>query len=286
MDKSMLKKMTSSGKIKIIDNSLYINVLKKNSVLAELKERNASSRLINFLNEFAGISVMIKIDKNMYQYFEVNLPQISEIDLCGRTVIGRIVCGAQKISVYFDGLRNESFFSNGNIIAQSEEELFKYFMSENCILSVIILSETKQYLEKYGWYEGRSIDVNEIAKKFDKDGTPISNAQKAFLQEFGGIKGFSTNRESFEIYDRVKMLHYCSDTMVYHKRKTPTTDDACSYSPINVIAYQNNVDMLCIGIIGNGMVPLWISTDGKLFADQGTQLGRTVMEGMQTILLS
>lgn len=181
----------------------------------------------------------------------------------------------------FDGLRNESFFADGNIIAQSEEYLFKYFMSENCILSVVILPETKQYLEKYGWYEGRSINV-----QFDEDGTPISDAQKAFLQEFGGFKGFSTNRESFEIYDRVKMPHYCSDTMVYHKRKTPATDDASSYSPINVIAYQNNVDMLCIGIIGNGMVPLWISTDGKLFADQGTQLGRTVMEGMQTILLS
>ena len=36
----------------------------------------------------------------------------------------------------------------------------------------------------------------------------------------------------------------------------------------------------------NNMVDFWVSTDGRLFADQGVQMGRTMMEGLQIILLN
>lgn len=117
-------------------------------------------------------------------------------------------------------------------------------------------------------------------------GTPISSSQKAFLQEFGGIKGLSNGHEVFEIYNNCETSHSHSFEMQVHRRKMPLTNDKISYSPINVIAYRNNVDMLYVGTIGNGLIPLWISTDGVLFTGQGTQLGRTIMEGLQTILLN
>jgi hypothetical protein len=43
--------------------------------------------------------------------------------------------------------------------------------------------------------------------------------------------------------------------------------------------------MLRIGETGYGIMPIWISTDGKLFRDDGVQLGRTAIEGIQTIIL-
>ena len=71
----------------------------------------------------------------------------------------------------------------------------------------------------------------------------------------------------------------------FRKSKPLDSKDLTSYSPLNVVGNKENVDFLLAGIMGNGMVNFWISTDGRLFADQGTQLGRTAMEGLQTVLL-
>lgn len=222
----------------------------------------------------------------MYQRFEVVLPRISQDDACKRLLIGYIICGVQKESVFFDTVCDNSFVVRDSIIGQSIEELFTYFATDKGILPVMVYPETKEFLKKYGWYEGRNTDIHEIIMKTEEDETPISSSQIAFLSEYGGIKGVSTSHESFEIYDKLEISPLHSGTIRYHKRKTPSTNDMSSYNPINTLAYQNNVDMLCVGTIGNGMIPLWISTDGVLFTDQGTQLGRTIMEGLQTILLS
>lgn len=48
-----------------------------------------------------------------------------------------------------------------------------------------------------------------------------------------------------------------------------------SILPINIL--------LRIGAAG--IMSLWLSTDGKMFRDDGAQLGRTAMEGMQTVLI-
>lgn len=286
MDKLALKKMFPPDKIKIVDNSCYIDATKKDCVLEELKKRGFPVRLVSFLDEFAGISLMTKIDKNMYQRFDVVLPQISQTNDHERLRIGVIICGAKKESVYYDTMHEDNFIINDNIIGRSIEGLFAYFSTDKGILPFTIYPETKELLRKYGWYEGRSTEIRDIVSKFEEEGTPISSSQKAFLQEFGGIKGFSTGHEAFEIYDNCETSHSHSFAMQFHKRKLPTANDKSSYSSINIIAYHNNIDMLCVGTIGDGLIPIWISTDGVLFTGQGTQLGRTIMEGLQTVLLS
>lgn len=286
MDKVALKTMFSPDKIKIVDNSCYIDATKKACVLDELKKCSVLARLVSFFDEFAGISMMTKIDKNMYQRFDVILPQISQIDDHKRLSVGVVLCGARKESVYYDTTHEDNFIMKDNIIGRSVEELFTYFSTDEGILPLTIYPETKELLSKYGWYEGRNTEIRDIVSKFEKEGTPISSSQKAFLQEFGGIKGLSNGHEAFEIYNNCETSHSHSFEMQVHRRKKPSTNDKISYSPINVIAYRNNIDMLCVGTIGNGLIPLWISTDGVLFTDQGTQLGRTIMEGLQTILLN
>lgn len=76
--------------------------------------------------------------------------------------------------------------------------------------------------------------------------------------------------------------HTKNKIISYHKRHA--LDSPEYMSPINLVAFRENVDMLRVGYIGNLTVPLWLSSDGRLFADQGVQLGRTIMEGWQKIL--
>lgn len=65
MDKFALKKMFPSDKIKIVDNSCYVNSADKNNVLVELKKCQVSAQLISFVDEFAGISMLTKMDKHV-----------------------------------------------------------------------------------------------------------------------------------------------------------------------------------------------------------------------------
>ena len=99
------------------------------------------------------------------------------------------------------------------------------------------------------------------------------------MKEFGGIKGEDENGDKFEVIIEPKYSKY--------RKSTPlTTDDLRTYSPLNVVGNKEHIDFLLAGAVGNHMINFWISTDGRLFMDQGNQLGRTVMEGWQEILLN
>ena len=65
----------------------------------------------------------------------------------------------------------------------------------------------------------------------------------------------------------------------------PTKEDMYSYGSLNVTGYEEKIDFLFVGAYGNFMVNLWISSDGRMFSDLGEQLGRTIMEGWQKIVL-
>ena len=66
--------------------------------------------------------------------------------------------------------------------------------------------------------------------------------------------------------------------MKAEKRIPLSKSDLKSYNPLNVVGNKENVDFLLAGFMGNNMINFWISTDGRLFADQGIQMGRTIME--------
>jgi hypothetical protein len=286
MDKSMLKNMFSSERISISDNSCYISEQKKTQICNALEKLNFSSQIITFIKEFAGVSIGIKIDKHLFQYFHVILPNTASINSSERIEIGRVDCCGQKLSVNFDNLKKCYYLGENSLIASNEDELFKYLLSEDSILSVRILPKTVQLLKNAGWYEGRTIDINNITVKFQSDGILLTESQKCFLQEFGGITGVDSNDEGFIIYDSIRKPKCVRDNIVYFTPKIPSPKDMHSYDSFNIIAYNNNIDMLRVGEAGNGLIPIWISTEGKLFRDDGEQLGRTVMEGLQTILLN
>lgn len=177
-------------------------------------------------------------------------------------------------------MRQDGLFvdQDGTQIAESTDDLLQYLLTVEFDYHAPIMPQTLSILKEAGWFEGRKTDISRLISKYQKEGITLSKAQIDFLQEFGGIKGKDSNSEEFEICIEPKYSKF-------RKSKPLDSKDLTSYSPLNVVGNKENVDFLLAGIMGNGMVNFWISTDGRLFADQGTQLGRTAMEGLQTVLL-
>lgn len=275
MNKEVLKMFTLKKEGGFNDNSCYINADTKEHLITELKKMGMSDELIYFFEEFSGVSIVTKINTNNFQSFDVLIPDKL---INKEIIIGRISCYGQRLNIVYSG-ENKCFqYENGQYISKDIQGLFEYLFSDKSIQPINILPQTYNILKTLGWYEGRNIDVSEIVDKFKKNGISLTDVQIAFLQEFGGIKGKSENRECFEIF-------IDAEDYQFKKSKPPTKDDMYSYGPLNITGYEEKIDFLLVGAYGNLMVNLWISSDGRIFTDQGQQLGRTIMEAWQTILL-
>ncbi len=275
MNKEVLKMFTLKKEGGFNDNSCYINADTKEHLITELKKMGMSDELIYFFEEFSGVSIVTKINTNNFQSFDVLIPDKL---INKEIIIGRISCYGQRLNIVYSG-ENKCFqYENGQYISKDIQGLFEYLLSDKSVQPINILPQTYNILKTLGWYEGRNIDVSKIVDKFKENGISLTDVQIAFLQEFGGIKGKSENRECFEIF-------IDAEDYQFKKSKPPTKDDMYSYGSLNITGYEEKIDFLLVGAYGNLMVNLWISSDGRIFTDQGQQLGRTIMEAWQTILL-
>lgn len=275
MNKEVLKMFTLKKEGGFNDNSCYINADTKEHLITELKKMSMSDELIYFFEEFSGVSIVTKINTNNFQSFDVLIPDKL---INKEIIIGRISCYGQRLNIVYSG-ENKCFqYENGQYISKDIQGLFEYLLSDKSVQPINILPQTYNILKTLGWYEGRNIDVSKIVDKFKENGISLTDVQIAFLQEFGGIKGKSENRECFEIF-------IDAEDYQFKKSKPPTKDDMYSYDPLNITGYEEKIDFLLVGAYGNLMVNLWISSDGRIFTDQGQQLGRTIIEAWQTILL-
>lgn len=249
------------------------------SIIERFTQEKKPTIVINFIYNFWGTDILKKIGKDLYQNFLVkNNFNENDYILKEETIIGTISCYGQRLNIVYSG-ENKCFqYENGQYISKDIQGLFEYLLSDESIQPINILPQTYNILKTLGWYEGRNIDVSEIVDKFKKNSISLTDVQIAFLQEFGGIKGKSENRECFEIF-------IDAEDYQFKKSKPPTKDDMYSYGPLNITGYEEKIDFLLVGAYGNLMVNLWISSDGRIFTDQGQQLGRTIMEAWQTILL-
>ncbi|MDE7138670.1 MAG: SUKH-3 domain-containing protein, partial [Ruminococcus sp.] len=64
-------------------------------------------------------------------------------------------------------------------------------------------------LQKAGWYEGRKIDISELVKECEKAGVYLTEPQKRFIEEFGGLEGSTENsmNQYFYISDKMATKH-------------------------------------------------------------------------------
>ncbi len=178
-------------------------------------------------------------------------------------------------------MRQDGLFvdQDGAQIAESTDDLLQYLLTVEFDYHAPIMPQTLSILKEAGWFESRKTDISDLISKYKKEGIELSESQISFMKEFGGIKGEDENGDKFEVIIEPKYSKY--------RKSTPlTTDDLRTYNPLNVVGNKEYIDFLLAGVVGNHMINFWISTDGRLFMDQGNQLGRTVMEGWQEILLN
>ena len=277
MNKLMLSNMALKYHNLVIDNSCYISLLKKNQILSNIKNIGDSQKFIDFLSEFVGISIHTRINKNLFQRFDVVLPQIT-LNLDRLVLIGKVFCCGQKLQIFYDLAENVFVNENGEVVAINYEKLFEYFLSPESILPINILPETIQYLKKAGWYIGRKKNIDYLLEQCEKEKIELTKLQTAFLEEYIALEGESMSGSRYKINIESKFKYISSSDV--------TNNIMESQNPINKISTIENISFLKVGEIGNLTVPIWISSDGRLFMDQGNQLGRTVMEGWQEILLN
>ncbi len=274
MNKNILKDIIVQNDSKFFDNSVYID-FKKKEIVTILKKMGISNELIYFINEFAGISINKKIDNNTFQTINILLPSHLNDTFNSKILIGKILCYGRNMPIYYN-LKSNIFELNDKSYI-NHDELFYYLISNESILPIVILPETVELLQKSGWYTGRKIDIEEFIMNYDNE--LLTDNQIYFMQEFGGIKGFSVSGQSFEIY-------IDSEYNLYEKSKAPTKNDMSSYEPLNLVGYKEHINFIRIGDFCNLTIKLWLSSDGRIFSDQGQQLGRTIMEAWQAILLN
>lgn len=279
MIKTQFKEIvTSKGEIFI---DMYSNSLEHliHNYVAELERHHCSHIVVKFISDLWGTGINKKIKSNLYQVFQVKT-RFDEDDCISETetIIATLKCCGQSVNIVYSE-KNQCFqYEDGGFIAIDAQGLYEYMASDNSVLPPRILSDTMQYLHQAGWYENRAIDVSQIVSYFNENGMLLADCQMAFLQEFGGLKGIDQKGNAFEIYEEPKKMRYL-------KGRKPTPADRRSFGNLNRIAFEERLELICVGTIGNLMVPLWITSDGRLFSDQGKQLGRTIMEGWQEILL-
>ena len=233
--------------------------------------------LIDFIKEFWGVRINTKIEGRMYQGFIVK-HKFTEVQLNeSKIVIGYFESFSNRVNVEFD-LTTSSFLKENEVIAKSADDLFKYVMSKHSNLPITILPETIQILSESGWYENRKVSVDNIAEDMHQKKYLLTSEQIAFLEQFSGINGVSQSGMTFCIFSSPLEMFYLIPKKNWNQQLIPC-------NPIQNAANDAHISMLCIGSYSQNTINLWLSEDGRLFSDQGYQLGRSVLEGFQSVLL-
>lgn len=181
-------------------------------------------------------------------------------------------------------------------IADNSETFWDYVMTVEYDYHAPILESTYRRLQEAGWYEGRKIDISGLVKECEKDGVFLTEPQKRFIEEFGGLKG---SREGsnywFYISDKrtneysngksvyfIDMLNYTSENIDEDIGLYCIEDD----DVINIIEkYGKNT--VCIGEYGYWCDEILLTENGLMIINvEGDikEFGRTAMEGFNKML--
>ena len=127
---------------------------------------------------------------------------------------------------------------------------------------------TKEILRKFGWYEGRDVNIDAIIKYYETGTDIVFEPVKKFLREFGFLR-----------IDTEDLINY--DTDKYGNRMKEIDTREIDINPINFIIkkYYNdqmkdleeefNEKMMEVGIIESGMYRLAVSENGKVYYEEG-----------------
>ena len=151
------------------------------------------------------------------------------------------------------------------------------------------VEKLKDILQDAGWYQGRKNDMQSIAEHYRTEGTPLSNEQIAFLEEYGDIEGVSNTGDTFKFFSDPLFWHRINPRVQHGSllRTAKTINEVgMSYlNPLNLRMVREHITMLEIGWIDMTHIPLHISSDGRLFRDDGHEYGKMCMDTLAKLLM-
>jgi len=181
-------------------------------------------------------------------------------------------------------------FCNGKHkkIADNTEDFLDYITTVEYDYHAPISEHTYYWLKKAGWYEGRKIDISGLVKECEKDDVFLTEPQKRFLEEFGGLGIFreDTDNENywFSIDDKVDgadcIFNNKLNRQYYHRRYLSDDD-------IIDIADKYGENTVCIGCYGYWCDEILLTEKGLMIINAEGDIepyGRTAMEGFNKML--
>lgn len=188
-------------------------------------------------------------------------------------------------------LSDGSFYNQNKVkIADNDDEFFDYIMTVEYDYHAPILESTYSRLKEAGWYQGRKIDISELIIECAENGVNLTEAQKRFVEEFGGTEG--TKEDSYNNYffisdNRVSL--YSKGKPVYFVNILKDENLLIQLDEEDIIEIsekygKNTVQVGCCRYYGDSIL---LTESGLLLlinCGEVKPLGRTVMEGFNVLL--
>ncbi|MCM1316224.1 MAG: SUKH-3 domain-containing protein [Prevotella sp.] len=195
-------------------------------------------------------------------------------------------------------LEDGSFYNRDKKkIAENTADFLDYITTVEYDYHAPISENTYRRLKEAGWYEGRKIDISGLVEECEKDGVFLTEPQKRFIEEFGGLKGSTENTMNYYFYISDKRTHeysegkpvYFINILNYTSENIDEDIGLCCIEDDDIIEiiekYGKNT--VCIGEYGHFCDDILLTENGLMIINfEGTieEYGRTDMEGFNRML--
>lgn len=169
------------------------------------------------------------------------------------------------------------------------EDFLDYITTVEYDYHAPILESTYRRLKEAGWYEGRKIDISNLVRECEKDDVYLTESQKRFIEEFGGLEGSHENANRNWVYiGDSRKIQYHNTELSYFINIFHDEDLELESEEINPIVKNYRKNTVRIGECWYYAQSILLTENGlMLLVDDGNgvkPLGRTAMECFNILL--
>lgn len=191
----------------------------------------------------------------------------------------------------------EQFFmrSNGSFynqdkkkIADNTADFLDYITTVEYDYHAPIRESTYKRLKEAGWYEGRKIDISILVRECEKNGVYLTELQKHFIEEFGGLEGSREDNDYWFIISNKRI--YSEGKPIYFINILDAELFGMNDDKIIQIFEDYGENIIVVGCCGDWSDDILLTENGQMLRygayTNGSvdPLGRTAMEGFNVLL--